>query len=129
MRTRLWTDFVIWNHVFVFYEVLRCIYYQEYILCFLGGNVVILSTIRHLSYETKYNTIEPFFAKLGPLYVLCNGIYLFPLSQVMRLIYSKMLLIFVYMIEDYDYEVIHPWLHILAALDSHIYITYYSMLK
>ena len=51
---RKYTDFMIWNHIFMIYEVCRGLYYQEYIYFILGSMTSILSVICHLHHERKY---------------------------------------------------------------------------
>ena len=51
---RKYSDFIICNHIFMVYEVYRCLYYQEYIYFLLGGTTSFLSTLYHMNPEQKY---------------------------------------------------------------------------
>ena len=118
---RSWFEFMIWNHIFIIYEVFRCYIYGEYRLFILGGGTAIFSTIRHLHYEKKYDMIESIFAKGSQIYTMLYA-YIY-LKNYEILIISKSIMIFWWLWGDnFNFELLHPWLHIIAAIDAHIYI-------
>jgi len=122
-------EFMIWNHILFVYEVIRSLYYYEYVYATIGGITTILSTMRHLHHEQKYNNIEPILAKLIMMYNFSMAVYYFEYYQIIHNILFKIIMILIWTVEEYNYEKIHPWIHILAAADGHIYLNYYSMLK
>lgn len=121
---RKFTDFIIWNHVFFIMEVVYALYICEYILAFLGTLTTYLSIERHRFMYVKYNNLEPFVAKTTLLYVTVMGLYYLSIQKKFLLLLSEMLTGFLYYIQRYDYETIHPWLHITVASNIYIYIYY-----
>jgi hypothetical protein len=114
-------EFIIYNHIFLLYEVIRAYLYEEYILFLLGGGTTIFSTLRHLHHEKKYDTIESVFAKTTEVYILLYS-YLY-LQNYEIIVISKIIMILWWLLGDYiHYELLHPWLHIIAAVDAHIYL-------
>lgn len=122
---RKFTDFMIWNHVFMAYEVYRGYYALEGILCMLGGITTVLSIYCHLHNECRCNKIESFFAKGTEVYSLLASIYYLPLRNAIELTLFKVFMYIVWRNEHYNYEKIHPWMHLLVAMDAHYYITCY----
>ena len=123
--SRKWTDFIIWNHIFMLFEVYRCIYATEYILFFLGIITTTLSTLRHLYYEKNFIIIEPLIAKMTIIYILLSSIYLFVLYKILIIILSQVLLLVAWNFENINYEKYHPWLHIIVCINIHYYINFY----
>ena len=121
---RKFTDFIIWNHVFFMMEVVYALYIREYILAFLGTLTTYLSIERHRFMDVKYNNIEPIVAKSTLLYTTVMGLYYLSIQKKFLLLLSEMITVFVYYIQRYDYETIHPWLHITVASNIYIYIYY-----
>lgn len=123
-QVRPYSQFMVWNHVFIAYEVYRA-YGLDKILFVLGATTVVLSTLRHRHAEQRYNTVEPLVAKLSQAYIMyeaaqrgigCLGDVLCP----------KAVLLGLWLVEDHTwlggFEILHPWLHIVAALDAHVYL-------
>ena len=121
---RKFTDFIIWNHVFFIMEVVYAVYISEYILAVLGTLTTYLSIERHRFMDVKYNNIEPIVAKSTLLYTTVMGLYYLSIQKKFLLLLSEMITVFVYYIQRYDYETIHPWLHITVASNIYIYIYY-----
>ena len=117
-------EFIIWNHIFFLIEVIRSIIIQDYMLSILGSATTYLSIERHRHLYTKYNYIEPIVAKSTMIYITMRGLYYFTCHQMIILLLSEALSIFVWHIQKYNYEAIHPWLHITVALNIHLYINY-----
>ena len=120
------SEFIIWNHVFVMYEIWRSYRVKEYALCTLAGGTVFLSTIRHLYHEKHLNTIEPLVAKSTELYMIASSVYYLKRRDMMKLMLSKMLIYAIWKCQYLNYEKIHPWLHVLIAIDAHYYINCYQ---
>ena len=118
------TEFIIWNHVFILYNIIYGYMIRTYIYSILGGTVLILSTLRHLHHEKKYNRIEPFVAKFCVCYNLSTSVYYLTFRQNMILLFIKCTLLFMWKIESYHYEYIHPWLHIIIFIDNHFYLSF-----
>ena len=121
---RKFTDFIIWNHVFFIMEIVYALYISEYILAVLGTLTTYLSIERHRFMDVKYNNIEPIIAKSTLLYTTVMGLYYLSIQKKILLLLSEMITVFVYYIQRYDYETIHPWLHITVASNIYIYIYY-----
>lgn len=121
---RKFTDFIIWNHVFFMMEIVYALYISEYILAILGTLTTYLSIERHRFMDVKYNNIEPIVAKSTLLYTTVMGLYYLSIQKKILLLLSEMITVFVYYIQRYDYETIHPWLHITVASNIYIYIYY-----
>ena len=123
------TEFIVWNHIFVLFETWRSFRVKEYALCTLAGGTLVLSTIRHLYHEKCLNTIEPLVAKSAELYMMGASIYYLKRRDMMKLILSKFLIYAVWKYQYYNYEKIHPWLHVLIAIDAHYYINCFKSHK
>ena len=123
---RKFTDFIIWNHVFFMMEIVYALYISEYILAVLGTLTTYLSIERHRFMDVKYNNIEPIVAKSTLLYTTAMGLYYLSIKKKILLLLSEMITVFVYYIQRYDYNTIHPWLHITVASNIYIYIYYIS---
>lgn len=123
---RKFTDFIIWNHVFFMMEIVYALYISEYILAVLGTLTTYLSIERHRFMDVKYNNIEPIVAKSTLLYTTVMGLYYLSIQKKILLLLSEMITVFVYYIQRYDYNTIHPWLHITVASNIYIYIYYIS---
>jgi len=121
---RSWNEFMMWNHIFIFMEVLHSIYKNNWCLVILGALATILSSSRHLHHEKKYNLIEPIVAKSCLVYNTYISLTTFTFYQNMILLSSKGTIITVWFFETYDYETIHPWLHILVSIDTHLFLSY-----
>lgn len=105
------------------YEVYRGLYYQEYIYFLLGGTTSVLSTLCHMHHEKKYENIESLVAKVTLIYPILTSIYYFTTYQIFFILFWKFCLVFTwYFLQDLHYEKIHPWLHIIVAIDAHYYI-------
>ena len=125
---RSWKQFMMWNHLFILYEVYRSFIHGEYVLFFLGGGTTIFSTLRHLHYEKKYDTIESVFAKSSQVYTLLYSYAYLTHYEIM--VISKLIMILWWRIGDaLHFELLHPWLHVIAAMDAHIYIDLYITSK
>ena len=105
-------------------EVVYAVYISEYILAVLGTLTTYLSIERHRFMDVKYNNIEPIVAKSTLLYTTVMGLYYLSIQKKFLLLLSEMITVFVYYIQRYDYETIHPWLHITVASNIYIYIYY-----
>ena len=123
------TDFIIWNHIFMMYEVYRCIDAKEYMLLLLGGITSILSIICHLYNEKKCDNIEGIIAKTTQIYIIISSLYYFNIYQILLIIFFNMCLYTLWKFSNkIDYEQIHPWLHIIVAINAHYYINFYKKL-
>jgi len=120
---RKFTDFIIWNHIFFIMDIAYAAVKKDYILLILGTSTIYLSIERHRHLDRKYNTIEPIVAKSTMVYITARGLYEFTIYQKQILLLSEVISIFIHHIEQYDYETIHPWLHITVALNIHIYLS------
>ena len=118
------TEFFNTNHIFFIIEVFRAYFICDYILSFLGCATTYLSVERHRHLYTKYNYLEPIVAKSTIMYITIRGLYQFTLSQKIYLLATEAMSIFIWCIQKYDYETIHPWLHITVAFNIHLYIEY-----
>jgi len=125
---RPFRDFMIWNHIFFVFEIFYSFLLRDYILVFLGTSTTYLSMQRHRHFDTKYNTIEPLVAKSTMLYITCLGLYQFSLHQILVLLCSELVSLFVFYIQRYNYESIHPWLHLTVAFNIHLYLHYSILL-
>ncbi len=119
------TEFLFWNHIFILYETYYSLIYGEYVLFTLSFVTTFLSYYRHLHRETKCNTCEPYFAKGTELYMTLISFYYFNMMEIVTLLYLKSLMLFIWKIEWLNYETIHPWLHVIVALDAHYYLSCY----
>lgn len=122
-------EFILWNHIFFVFEIFRSIIYEEYFLCALASATTGLSYFRHLHHEKKCNCIEPFFAKGTEIYMTCMSLYYFTFEDILILTYMKFAILLIWHMEKYNYEYIHPWLHIAIAVDSHYYLSCYNRIK
>lgn len=123
------TDFIIWNHIFMIIEIYRCIKEKEYILFLLGSTTSILSLIYHLSEENKCVNIESKFAKATVIYIMLSSIYHFSPKKILLMIFLKLCLYILWKNCHINYKKIHPWMHIIMAIDAHYYINFYKELK
>ena len=114
------SEFIVWNHVLMAYETYRASMADRVLFC-LALPCTLLSVLRHLHHEKCCNTVEPILAKTTMVYLTIANRSL-NATQLAVSVASKALIVSVWMIEDYNYELIHPWLHILVALDAHFYI-------
>ena len=125
MQLRNPLDFMMWNHVFIAYESYRA-FGVDYVLCVLGAVCTILSLLRHRFRETRFNTSEPLVAKATQVYIALAATS-FPAEQIIGVVCVKAAMLLLWSHEDSaflgGYERAHPWLHILAALDAHYYIS------
>lgn len=123
-RVRPCRQFMMWNHIFIAYEVCRA-YDLDKILFVLGASTVVLSTLRHRHAEQRYNTIEPLVAKLSQAYIMYAAAQ-YGFGCWGQVLCTKAMLLGLWLAEDYPwlggFETLHPWLHILAALDAHVYL-------
>ena len=117
---------MLWNHVFILYEVYQSFYYAEYLLFILSSITTILSYYRHFYNERVCNHCEPYFAKGTELYMTTMSVCLFQSSDILILLCLKLFMIFIWKMESYNFEFIHPWLHIVVAMDAHYYLYCYS---
>lgn len=122
---RKWGEFMMWNHLFMFIEVIHGIYKQDLYFAALGAVTTILSSARHFHHEKKYNLSESIVAKSCLIYNTYISITTYTYSQNMVLLCSKGSIVTLWMLEEYNYEVIHPWLHILVSIDIHLYLSYH----
>jgi len=113
-------EFIVWNHVFMAYEVYRAAG-TDWILFVLGGVCTVLSVVRHVHRESRCCVSEPLVAKCTEIYIAIASMGL-PFAQMLTLMASKALVLVVWALEDRDYERIHPWLHVLVAADAHYYL-------
>ena len=107
-----------WNHVFMAHAVLRARRLDRR-LFWLGLVTTVLSLHRHAHRERTCRACEPFMAKLTLAYWTLAGLRRAPWRAVLA---PKALVLFLWMVEDYDYELLHPWLHVLVAVDAHWYL-------
>ena len=128
VTTRPWSSFMIWNHVFIVGEVIRCIIVGEGILFCLGFLTSIFSVWRHLYRETKYNTIESIAAKSTVAYLTVSSLCNFTWQEQFIPAFLKLALLSVWYLQVHDYESIHPWMHIIVAIDAHHYLSLYQAL-
>mgnify|MGYP004369890183 CR=1 FL=1 len=113
---------MIWNHVFLMYEVYRAAG-VDWILFVLGFAVTVMSVTRHMYYEKRFFlTAEPLAAKGTVLYIVIASAGL-PCGQMAALLASKGLIVLLYAVQNRDYERLHPWMHVLVAIDAHYYIS------
>ena len=67
--------------------------------------------------------IEHISAKMSAIYPIFSSIYYFELYQIYTILALKLnILIVWYVFEKINYEKIHPWLHIMVAIDAHYYL-------
>lgn len=111
-------DFMIWNHVFMLAQTARALGLDTRLFA-LGLVTSVLSVYRHLHRETRCNTCEPALAKLTLCYVAAKGLGQVPFW---RWLLPKCLALCVWLREDRDYERLHPWLHVLVAVDAGWYL-------
>lgn len=119
---RNFTDFMIWNHIFFIIEIFHAYYKKDYILVLLGTWTTYLSIERHRTMYRKYNMIEPIVAKSTIVYMTCRCLYEFAMCEKFIFFLSESVTYFIWDIQKYDYEKIHPWVHIGIALNTRIYL-------
>ena len=115
------SEFIVWNHVFMAYETGRACFVDPTLFC-LALPCTVLSVYRHLHHEQCCNATEPVLAKATMVYLFFASLAL-GAAQVAVLVASKLVIVAVWLVEDQDYEKIHPWLHVLVGLDAHVYIS------
>ncbi len=115
-----------WNHALLAYEVARCVTSGEPALFALGAVTVVLSLLRHRSRERAHNVVEPLLAKATLLYTSVRAALLFPAPAALRHTAIKAVVLCTWLAEGLAYERIHPWLHVLVAVDVHCYLTQFS---
>jgi hypothetical protein len=124
-KVRSWSEFMMWNHIFILYEMLRGIYWETYILAFLGGSTIVMSIYRHYHYENRCNTIEHIVAKITEMYMLLYAIITFNMYTTFTILIMKLWMVLWWYMEIYNYERMHPWLHMWVAIDVHYWINCY----
>ena len=122
-KMRELTEFMLWNHIFFVFELARSLMYEEYLLFIFGCITTGLSYYRHLYNEDCCNTCEPFIAKFTVAYMSLVGLWYFDSMDLYVLFFNKCLLLLIWKIECINYELIHPWLHIVMAMDTHYYVS------
>ena len=121
---RNFTDFMIWNHIFFIIEIFHAYYKKDYMLVFLASSTTYLSIERHRTMYTKYNMIEPIVAKSSMVYMTCRCLYEFAMYEKFMFLLSESISFFIWDIQKYNYEKIHPLLHVSIALNAGIYLNY-----
>ena len=124
---RKYNEFIVWNHIFMILETLRGLYILDYVLLILGIIASTLSTLYHVSGETKYNLSEVVSVRVIQSYMLIYSILWFEYYMMINILCLKCLITFIYFVSYIDYEKIHPWLHVIVGIDAHIYINYYMI--
>ena len=114
------SEFMVWNHVFMAYETYRASRVDGVLWC-MALPCTLLSVVRHVHHEKCCNTTEPLLAKATMLYLAWASTWL-ETAQMAALMASKALIVAVWLAEDHNYELIHPWLHVLVAADAHYYL-------
>ena len=113
--TRKWTEFVMWNHCFMMFSALRCLYYGYFIFGILGNLVTLSSFTRHHYKEKECNCFEPFIVKFTVLFGILYDLYYLSFYDNIFLLGINCILVSIWKIEQYNEEKIHPWVHIAAA--------------
>ena len=121
---RTWYEFTMWNHIFIIYELFYALYLEQYFFFQLGLCSIYLSLQRHRHSESVYNEIEPFVTRLTVFYSFMMSLYYYNLYQNIVLCSTKLISLGLLCVQDYNYEYIHPWVHIVVALDTHLYLDY-----
>ena len=124
-KVRSCYEFIMWNHIFILYEILRSIYWGNYILFLLGGSSIVLSFYRHYHYENRCYTIEHITTKTTEVYMLLYALIVFDMYSIIELLILKLFTILWWNSEIYNYEKMHPWLNIWVAIDCHFWINSY----
>ena len=148
MKKRKWSEFIVWNHIFMFYESIRMANLKNGYLSILGFITTILSTLYHRNHEsTLYQPYEYIFAmstmlsfpiltikkaismkcKKGDIWAKIRYILLFEIISIGLLIYSRKTCHCIvddqnYYVVDTHYNKWHPWLHLSSAMAAHIFI-------
>jgi len=121
---RTWYEFTMWNHIFIIYELFYALYLEQYFFFQLGLCSIYLSLQRHRHSEAVYNEIEPFVTRLTIFYSSMMSLYYYNLYQNIVLCSTRLISLGLLYVQDYNYEYIHPWVHIVVALDTHLYLDY-----
>ena len=120
-KKRSLAEFTVWNHVFFVYELIRCVYYEHYIFLLFGSMATGLSFIRHVYREQILDKMEQYSVLIGQVYALIWNLYYLSLLNSYHLYLIKITMMLLYNVaRNFQYERVHPWFHILGALDVHI---------
>ena len=106
---------MMWNHVFMLQQGVSAFAVNR-TLGVLGVLTTLLSIHRHWMYEPKGH-IEPYVAKFTSLYMAYLSLSL-KKRDILLLMLSKAFMLSIWYIELWNYEKIHPWLHVLISIDG-----------
>ena len=116
---RSYNDFMIYSHLFLIPTVPICFMFGNIELGLLMIPVIILSTIYHKSRESRYCIPEAIFAHLLMFYTT-SQIMFAPESWIFftELIFFTMVLVLFFGLSYHqeNYNILHPFQHIIAGL-------------
>ena len=117
-------EFIVWNHVFMAWSVVRAWCMRRTGLVAAGSATTTLSVLYHLSRERHWQPIEGNFAKGTIAYLTYLTVRDLSVFKATTLLFVKTVTLLLWVFENRRYEHMHPWIHVLVAIDGHLYLTW-----